>query len=167
MVRPLGSGRPNSDCQRRRSAAPDNDRTRSISASTAAASTNRCSMSGRLRLDHAIDPLAVRLLGLQGQPELLAHHPGQKAAHRMGLPAGRRDDGRNSGALRPVQHPRYEAMISVLESFYRETYGALGNGMKVFIFDAGDVGPCKPGQLSVLLANETYTWDTPFPGCQQ
>src|SRR5580693_4775719 len=106
MVRPLGSGRPNSACQRRRSAAPDNDRTRSISASTAAASTNRCSMSGRPRLDHAIDPLAIRLLGLQGQPELLAHHPGLKAAHRMGLPAGRRDDGRNGGALRPVQQRR-------------------------------------------------------------
>jgi hypothetical protein len=44
-----------------------------------------------LRLDHAIDPLAVRLLGLQGQPGLLAHHPGKRAAHRMGLPAGRRD----------------------------------------------------------------------------
>src|SRR5580704_13155946 len=40
--------------------------------------------SGLLRLDHAIDPLAVRLLGLQGQPELLAHHACQKAAHRNG-----------------------------------------------------------------------------------
>ena len=45
-----GGERPNTDCQRRRSASPDNDRTRAISASTEAASTNRCSMSGRLRL---------------------------------------------------------------------------------------------------------------------
>src|SRR6202035_933446 len=110
-VRLLGRGRPNSACQRRRSAAPDNDRTRSISASTAAASTNRCSMSGRPRLDHAIDPLAVRLLGLQRQPELLAHHPRQKAAHRMGLAGGRVYDGRNGRALRPVQERHHRSLL--------------------------------------------------------
>ena len=45
---------------------------------TAAASTNRCSMSGRLRLDHAIDPLAIRLLGLQGSPSFLRTTPARK-----------------------------------------------------------------------------------------
>jgi hypothetical protein len=55
-----------------------------------AASTNRC---GRPRLSacrslgdlvrlvgHPIDGIAIRLLGVQRQPELLAHHPGQEAA---------------------------------------------------------------------------------------
>jgi len=62
--------------------------------------------------------------------------------------------------------PTNVAMLSALESFMRQTLGAMGNGMKMFVFDAGDVGSCKRGQLSVLFANETYTWDTPFPGCQ-
>jgi hypothetical protein len=57
------------DCQRRRSACPDNERTRSISAATAAGSIDRCSMSGGLRFravaDHTVDVLAVRLLGVQ------------------------------------------------------------------------------------------------------
>jgi hypothetical protein len=63
--------------------------------------------------------------------------------------------------------PTYVAMVSALESVLRQTLGTMGNGMKMFIFDAGDVGSCKQGQLSVLFADETYTWDTPFPGCQQ
>jgi hypothetical protein len=63
--------------------------------------------------------------------------------------------------------PTLVGMRSAMESFFRQTMGAMGNGLKMFVFDAGDVGSCKPGQLSVLLANETYTWDTPIPGCQQ
>ena len=41
-----------------------------------------------LAVDNPIDALAIRLLGLEPQPELLAHHRGQKAAHRVRLPAG-------------------------------------------------------------------------------
>ena len=40
-VRYCGSGRPNTACQRRRSASPDSERTRAISASTEAVSTKR------------------------------------------------------------------------------------------------------------------------------
>jgi hypothetical protein len=63
--------------------------------------------------------------------------------------------------------PTNIGMLSALESVLRQTLGPMGNGMKVFVFDAGDVGPCKKGQLSIRFVNETYTWDTPFPGCQQ
>jgi hypothetical protein len=62
--------------------------------------------------------------------------------------------------------PTNAGMLSALESVLRQTLGPMGNGMKVFVFDAGDVGSCKRGQLSVSFVNETYTWDTPFPGCQ-
>jgi len=58
-------------------------------------------------------------------------------------------------------------MLYALERFLRQSLGAMGNGAKTFVFDAGDIDSCKRGQLSVLLANETYTWDTPFPSCQQ
>ena len=72
--------------------------------------------------------------------------------------------------LAPVQRdslpPTNVGMLSALESMFRQTLGPMGNGMKVFVFDAGDVGSCYPGQLSVKLVDETYTWDTPFPGCQ-
>jgi hypothetical protein len=63
--------------------------------------------------------------------------------------------------------PTNIAMVSALESFLRQTLGSMGSGMKMFVFEAGDIGSCNRGQLSILLANETYTWDTPFPGCQQ
>jgi hypothetical protein len=63
--------------------------------------------------------------------------------------------------------PTNVAMVSALESFLRQTLGTMGSGMKMFVFDAADVGSCERGQLSLLFANETYTWNTPFPGCQQ
>jgi len=39
--------------------------------------------------------------------------------------------------------------------------------MKMFVFESGAIDSCKKGQLAVPLAGETYTWDTPFPGCEQ
>jgi hypothetical protein len=77
-VRCSGGGRPNTACQRSRSAPPDSDRTRAISAAMARID-NPCSMvrpspqlGARVRLaGHPIDALAVRLFGLQGQGELL------------------------------------------------------------------------------------------------
>src|SRR5260370_18836604 len=56
-----------------------------------------------------IHALAVRLLRLQPEPELLAHHGGKKPPHRMRLPAGGMHDRRDGGAARPAQqsqHPR-------------------------------------------------------------
>jgi hypothetical protein len=43
----------------------------------------------------------------------------------------------------------------------------MGKGMRMFVFEGGAIDACKKGQLSVPLASETYTWDTPFPGCEQ
>jgi hypothetical protein len=63
--------------------------------------------------------------------------------------------------------PTNVGMLTAVESMLKQTLGPMGNGMKVFVFDAGGVGSCKRGQLSVQFVNETYTWDTPFPGCQQ
>jgi len=57
------------------------------------------------------------------------------------------------------------SMLARLEGTFRASAGALGKGVKMFVFDAGDISSCKNGQLSVPLAGETYTWDTPIPGC--
>jgi hypothetical protein len=42
---------------------------------------------------------------------------------------------------------------------------AYGKGIKMFVFDRGEVDSCRKGELSVSLAGENYTWETPFPGC--
>jgi hypothetical protein len=61
--------------------------------------------------------------------------------------------------------PTNTAMLAALEAMFRQSIGAMGKGMKMFVFDGANVDSCRRGQLSVPLANETYTWDTPFPGC--
>ncbi len=61
--------------------------------------------------------------------------------------------------------PATTGMLSAVEAMFRQSFGAMGNGMKMFVFEAGAVDACKKGRLSVPLAGETYTWDTPMPGC--
>jgi hypothetical protein len=61
--------------------------------------------------------------------------------------------------------PAPTAVLAAIETMFRQSLGAMGNGMKMFVFDAGDVDSCKKGQLSIPYAAETYTWDTPFPSC--
>lgn len=61
--------------------------------------------------------------------------------------------------------PTTVSMLAGLEALFRRSFGAMGKGMKMFVFESGDVNSCKSGKLSVPLAGETYTWDTPIPGC--
>jgi hypothetical protein len=61
--------------------------------------------------------------------------------------------------------PTTIAALSGMEALFRQSFGAMGNGMKMFVFDSGEVSSCKNGKLSVPLAGETYTWNTPIPGC--
>jgi hypothetical protein len=76
---------------------------------------------------------------------------------------------RNQHPLAPISRsdlpPATIAVISALEAMFRQTAGAMGKGMKVFVFDAGAVNSCKQGELTIPLAGETYTWETPIPGC--
>src|SRR5262249_21262641 len=69
----------------------------------------RGGIGGTLAGDNPIPALAVRLLRLQPEPELLAYHGGQEGAHRVRLPAGGARDGGDGGAVRSAQqcqHPR-------------------------------------------------------------
>jgi len=63
--------------------------------------------------------------------------------------------------------PAPTAVLAAVESMFRQSLGAMGKGMKMFVFDAGDVDSCKKGEMSIPFAAETYTWDTPIPGCPQ
>lgn len=67
---------------------------------------------------------------------------------------------------RGVLPPTNVAMLAMLETAFRQSLGPAGKGMKLFVFEGNGVSSCGNGRLSVPLANETYTWDTPFPGCQ-
>jgi hypothetical protein len=77
----------------------------------------------------------------------------------------------NARALIPLAKsdlpPVTVGMLTALESLFRQSAGAMGNGMKLFVFDGAGIDSCSKGRLSIPLADETYTWDTPFPGCQQ
>jgi hypothetical protein len=53
------------------------------------------------------------------------------------------------------------------EAGYRRGFGPRGNGIKFFLFDAGMVRACEKGGIVVPFDGETYTWETPFPGCAQ
>jgi hypothetical protein len=55
--------------------------------------------------------------------------------------------------------------VTVIERIFQQSFGAFGRGMKMFVFEAGDVNACEKGELAIPFAGETYTWETPFPGC--
>ena len=61
--------------------------------------------------------------------------------------------------------PTARGAVTIMEALFRQSLGAFGQGMKVFVFDAAGVTSCKPGGLAVPFAGETYTWQTPIPGC--
>src|SRR5262249_12551968 len=73
--------------------------------------------------------------------------------------------------LRPVDRstlpPISTGMLAAMETLFRQSFGAMGNGMRTFLFDTGTVHSCNQGRLSVLYAGETYTWETPIPSCTQ
>jgi hypothetical protein len=56
-------------------------------------------------------------------------------------------------------------ILAGLEAAFRQSLGRLGDGTKFFAFDAGSVRACEKGGMSIPFAGETYTWETPFPGC--
>jgi hypothetical protein len=61
--------------------------------------------------------------------------------------------------------PAAVGTLAVLETAMRQSLGRVGDGLKFFMFAAGTIHACEKGRLSVPFADETYTWDTPFPGC--
>src|SRR5271157_4595524 len=62
-------------------------------------------------MDDAIDPVTVALLRAKIEAELLAHHTGEKAAHRMLLPMVRPHDGGNGRSFWSVQHREHASLL--------------------------------------------------------
>jgi hypothetical protein len=75
----------------------------------------------------------------------------------------------NGTALTPLTGdnipPAVTGALAALEGMLRQALGATGQGMAWFVFDAGSVRSCEKGGLSVPFAGETYTYQTPIPGC--
>jgi hypothetical protein len=75
----------------------------------------------------------------------------------------------NGGPLKLLNEANYPpavaGAVATLGGFMRQSMGALGEGMKFLVFESGDVRACEKGQLSVTYSGETYTYDTPIPGC--
>jgi hypothetical protein len=61
--------------------------------------------------------------------------------------------------------PTVAGAMVTLSGMMKQIIGQMGQGMHFFAFEAGNVHTCAPGRLSVPLAGEIYTYDTPFPGC--
>src|SRR5262249_5405644 len=70
-------------------------------------------IGGSLAGNHPIHALAVRLLRLQPEPELLAHHGGREGAHRVRLPAGGARDGGDGGAARSAQQCQHSRLLRI------------------------------------------------------
>jgi hypothetical protein len=61
--------------------------------------------------------------------------------------------------------PAAIGILSTFEASFRQSLGPVGAGTKFFTFDAGAIRACEKGGISIPFAGETYTWETPFPGC--
>ncbi len=66
---------------------------------------------------------------------------------------------------RDLLPPTTTGLLAAVEAMYRQSIGNMGTRMKMFVFEAGNVDSCKKGELSLPFANDTYTWQTPVPGC--
>jgi hypothetical protein len=62
--------------------------------------------------------------------------------------------------------PAVAGGVQAMESFFRQALGPMGAGFRWFVLDGSNVHSCKAGSgFSVQFAGETYTYDTPIPGC--
>jgi hypothetical protein len=61
--------------------------------------------------------------------------------------------------------PEVMQTIGGLQALARQSLGPIGQGIRWFVFDGSTIHACSPGKMSVPLDGETYTYDTPIPGC--
>jgi hypothetical protein len=61
--------------------------------------------------------------------------------------------------------PAVQAILAGVGGMMRQSFGAMGQNMRFYVFDSGNVRACGKGKLSVPFAGVTYTYDTPIPGC--
>jgi hypothetical protein len=55
--------------------------------------------------------------------------------------------------------------VTAMGGTMKQSLGAMGQGMRIFVYDNGGVHACAKGGISIPYAGEVYTYDTPIPGC--
>ncbi|MGH6872573.1 MAG: hypothetical protein ACREHE_13815 [Rhizomicrobium sp.] len=63
------------------------------------------------------------------------------------------------------QPPVVAGMLTTLEGVLRGALGSMGQGIHWLVFEGGNTSACTKGELSVQYSGETYTYQTPIPGC--
>jgi hypothetical protein len=61
--------------------------------------------------------------------------------------------------------PEAQGVLVILQGVLKKTIGPMGEGIQWFVFDPGAVRACGEGGLSISYDGETYTYETPVPGC--
>ena len=61
--------------------------------------------------------------------------------------------------------PVAQGTLTALQAILQKSFGPMGQGFHWFVFEGGAVHACEAGGLSVAYDGETYTYETPFPGC--
>jgi hypothetical protein len=57
--------------------------------------------------------------------------------------------------------------VQSLQAISRQSQlGPIAQGMRWFVYQSDSARSCAPGRLGVPFAGETYTFDTPIPGCR-
>ena len=56
-------------------------------------------------------------------------------------------------------------LVTAMGGTMKQALGAMGQGMRIFVYDNGGVHACAKGGITIPYAGEVYTYDTPFPGC--
>ncbi len=61
--------------------------------------------------------------------------------------------------------PTLTGLLAALQAGLAQSLGPMGQGIHWFVFDGGGVHSCGKGGFSVPFDGETYTYETPIPGC--
>jgi hypothetical protein len=64
-----------------------------------------------------------------------------------------------------VTPPELAQAMGAVQAIARQSLGAIGQGMRFFTFDGSTIHSCMAGKLTIPFGGETYTYDTPIPGC--
>ena len=61
--------------------------------------------------------------------------------------------------------PLGQGALAGLQAMLKKALGPMGQGIQWFVFEGGAVRACETGGLSIAYDGETYTYETPIPGC--
>lgn len=78
------------------------------------------------------------------------------------------EDG-NHQALTPVPEdkvpPTLTGALAAMGAAFKQLLGAMGQHVQYFVYESGGVNACRHGRLFVYYNGESYSYDTPIPGC--